>query len=642
MSRVIQESSSILNLPTKSAEFDHFGLTLRRWASSKISRPIHVLSLFSGAGGLDIGFHDAGFTIHTMIEIDPRFIDTLQRNCGPGRYFENGSPVRQDINKYRPKADMPVDFIIGGPPCQTFSAAGRRMAGVRGTGDVRGVLFKQYVRILKKLSPKGFLFENVYGLTGAQNGEAWKQIKKAFARAGYKVSFHVLDAADYGVPQHRKRLFIVGTKAKPYAFPKPLYGPNSPDNQPYITAGQVLADVTLTRAEKIRLKVNGKYGKLLNDIPPGLNYAFYTEKMGHPRPIFAWRSKFFDFLYKADPKAPVKTLKARGGQYTGPFHWRSRRFAISEMKRLQTMPDSYDIVGGRQIVVEQIGNSVPPQLARILALTILNQVFKIELPFTLPLLEETQSLKIRQQGSLLTKAYGKKAQVAITKNKHKYGVKRAKKATYSAFLSEDFGWTFSKHEAALHIDFTPSKAQWLFAISLKLPSDKEELSITIEPTPGMNWGLKVDRVILVGAELTPKIFTGAWKAFELELVRHEIKADLVQLCGYYQYSPAFQCSMQYYSADTKDEWRIVQLVVNGTGVGKIYSSYMLSKFWNIPQGKVLHYASYLRSLGYEVRNQNTNPQIPKGHFLIPYMFPTLSPLSVQLSKKLEKIYGGKK
>ena len=90
--------------------------------------------------------------------------------------------------------------------------------------------------------------------------------------------------------------------------------------------------------------------------------------MGHPNPVFAWRSKFSDFLYKADPNSPVRTIKASGGAYTGPFHWDNRFFSYKEYKRLQTFPDDYEISGNKQTAVKQIGNSVPPQLARMMAL----------------------------------------------------------------------------------------------------------------------------------------------------------------------------------------------------------------------------------------------------------------------------------
>lgn len=92
--------------------------------------------------------------------------------------------------------------------------------------------------------------------------------------------------------------------------------------------------------------------------------------MGHPNPIFAWRSKFSDFLYKADPNVPVRTIKAQGGAYTDPVHWDNRFFAYPEYKRLQTFPDDYEISGTKQIAIKQIGNSVPPQMARMMAIAI--------------------------------------------------------------------------------------------------------------------------------------------------------------------------------------------------------------------------------------------------------------------------------
>src|SRR5581483_4840452 len=185
-----------------------------------------------------------------------------------------------------------------GPPCQTFSAAGRRAAGVAGTSDPRGALFEEYIRLLGIIQPKGFLFENVYGITGAQDGQAWREIQTAFKAVGYNLFFRVLDAADYGVPQHRERLFIVGLKEGSYLFPCPTHGPDSPGHEPYFTAGEAVQGADISEASA---GLGGRYGHLLNGIPPGLNYSFYTKEMGHPRPVFSWRSKFSDFLYKADP-----------------------------------------------------------------------------------------------------------------------------------------------------------------------------------------------------------------------------------------------------------------------------------------------------------------------------------------------------
>jgi DNA (cytosine-5)-methyltransferase 1 len=123
-----------------------------------------------------------------------------------------GSYANYGMQCHYAPTEQDIDFIIGGPPCQTFSAAGARASGVNGMDDRRGTLFQEYVRILNQVRPKAFLFENVYRIVGAQGGEPWLLIQEAFKGAGYKLHWRILDAADYGVPQHRVRLIIVGIR----------------------------------------------------------------------------------------------------------------------------------------------------------------------------------------------------------------------------------------------------------------------------------------------------------------------------------------------------------------------------------------------------------------------------------------------
>lgn len=375
---------------------DKFGRAVREWSKDTGACQIKVLSLFSGAGGLDIGFHDAGFNITHAVKIDERFAQSLTANAAKGGYIDGTAVVCKDIRDFSLLEGTKVDFIIGGPPCQTFSAAGRRASGVLGTQDERGTLFQEYVRLLRELQPKGFLFENVYGIVGAEAGKPWAEIQQAFSNAGYRIESRIVDAADYGVAQHRERLIIVGTKTGAYRFPRPTHGPNSPNRKCHVSAEQALdGSNSLEAVDDYQL--GGRYGHLLEQVPPGLNYSFFTEELGHPKPIFAWRSKFSDFLYKADPEMPVRTLKAQGGQYTGPFHWRSRPFSVAELKRLQSFPDAYKIEGGRQVAIHQIGNSVPPQLSRILALSVLEQIFGIASPVSLPTLDAHAELGFRKR-----------------------------------------------------------------------------------------------------------------------------------------------------------------------------------------------------------------------------------------------------
>jgi DNA (cytosine-5)-methyltransferase 1 len=484
-----------------------FGVGLRTWAHGILPKPIRTLSLFSGAGGLDIGFHDAGFEIVEQVEIEEKFVATLRANSGRGKYLAESKVKSTDIRNFHPSDDLKVDFIIGGPPCQTFSAAGRRAAGVRGTTEERGTLFEEYVRLLKQLKPAGFLFENVYGITGADDGKAWQSICAAFAGAGYTITPRVLDAADYGVPQHRERMIIVGTRGKPFKFPRPTHGRDSVDGLPLVSAADALAGVP-NSGEKIKSDLGGRFGHLLKEIPPGLNYSFFTEKMGHPSPIFSWRSKFSDFLYKADPATPIRTLKAQGGQYTGPFHWDSRAFSVVELKRLQTFPDNYEVVGGRQVAIHQIGNSVPPQLARILAVSVLNQVFGVELPVSLPLLETHEKLSFRKHKRSLTTSYRAKAHGAISTLPKSEPLKNAERSSYHAILRNDFGWMINgEQKDSLKVTFSPTDSNWKIKVATG-GTLQEAFHISVLPVKKSGWAVPASKVTLSGSALMREVFTG--------------------------------------------------------------------------------------------------------------------------------------
>lgn len=336
-----------------------------------------VLSLFTGGGGLDIGFKEAGFDIVACLEIDKPSCGTLQMN--KGHYVGDQCQIfNNDITKTAPESLSldSIDFIIGGPPCQSFSAAGRRAGGVYGINDTRGSLFWYYCKFLEHFQPKGFLFENVKGILQANKSDDWNTIKKSFEQVGYRLKYMVLDAADYGVAQHRERVIMVGIREDleaDFAFPLPTHGPDSLDRKDYVTAGQALDD--LDDPNEIVPPYTGKYGHLIPDIPPGMNYSFYTEKMGHPSPRFAWRSKFSGFLYKLSPDQLSKTIVANQGKYDGPFHWKNRKLHVCELKRLQGFPDDYKMIDSKAEATKQIGNSVSPKMAKQLGLAVKKQLF---------------------------------------------------------------------------------------------------------------------------------------------------------------------------------------------------------------------------------------------------------------------------
>lgn len=630
-----------LNVDYGSGWPDRFGTALRKWLRKQNQQPITTLSLFTGGGGLDIGFADAGFHSLEMVEIERKYTKTLEANSETSKLFAGSNVICQDIRDYVPTDDFHVDFIIGGPPCQTFSAAGRRAAGVSGTTDPRGTLFEEYVRLLMKLQPKGFLFENVYGMMGAQEGEAWEEIKAAFRSAGYIIQYRILDTADYGVPQHRERIFIVGLQEGDYLFPLPTHGPDSEDNQPFFTAGLAVEGVDVSEAT---FGLGGQHGHLLNDIPPGLNYSFYTERMGHPRPVFGWRSKFSDFLYKADPDTPVRTIKAQGGQYTGPFSWENRPLTVSEFKRLQTFPDDYDLTGNRQVCIEQIGNSVPPQMARILAISILDQVFKVELPFEMRYLPHHQGLGFRQRKRQKTDDYARKAQEAIAQLKSDKTdateIVDLSDHQNTRYLTEKFGWLSSKRGlcSVIRLHYELKVVSWtIFAQNLDDGTDFQNcFEIEISPASRETWTLPTSGVSLMGGDFSPQTFTALWKALEEKMVELTGIADLVQLNGYYQYLPKLNAKMRFIAPPpSSSRWRILANVVNGVGVAKQMTAEAYQDLFGYHE-PILPIFEYLRILGYEVRNHNTNPQIKPGDYLIPYAFPTLTPRSVQLRKKLRE------
>lgn len=622
---------------------DEFGIALKKSVKKNIHKPIKTLSLFSGGGGLDIAFHDAGFDIVQMIELDNRFHQTLYSNASAEGYFDDTEAICIDIRDYDPPENLEVDLIIGGPPCQTFSAAGRRASGVLGTDDPRGTLFEEYVRILKKLKPKAFVFENVYGILGAQNGEPWKEIVSAFENVGYNLSYRILDTADYGVPQHRERLIIVGVKNGNYLFPRPSHGPDSQDDRNYYLPEIAVEGVV---GDKPSIE-SGKYTELLRKIPPGLNYSYFTEKMGHPNPVFAWRSKFSDFLYKADPKMPVRTLKAQGGKYTGPFHWDSRPFSLEELKRLQTFPDKYAFSGGKQVVTMQIGNSVPPQFGRILAISILDQIFNIPLPFMIDYLKPNEELGFRKRKTRLTKIYQDKAKEAILRldnvadNVNNLSSSFEYNQINNAFISDKFLLKLENNNTKLE------KCNFVYRIlivneklTIEVSNDKmkmekvKDLQISIEPRK--EWNLPFKEIILGITGSSKHLYTASWKVLENYLATNNIRADLVQLNGYYQYPSLIRFKKIKWSENFGgvEHFTTIAQILEGKGVNELLTIRELGFEWGISEDKVKSILLELKSLGYEVRSEYTNSQIPSGKVLIPYSFPTLSHQSVQLSKQL--------
>ncbi len=335
-----------------------------------------AISLFSGAGGLDLGAERAGYEVRAAVEWDRDAAATMEKN-----FSHLSAPVICKDILDTPTAEIlraaglrpgtRPDLLIGGPPCTPFSKSGFWLEYKREGLDPDASLLQAYARVLAEARPHRFVLENVYALTYRNKASrpAFQRLVREIDAAGYHFDAGVLNAADYGVPQARPRLFILGApKDEPVPrLPAPTHGGrwerrlSGNPARPHVTAGQALADL-VTDPEPGEA-VNGKYGHLLPAIPPGDNYLFYTARRGHPDPQFEWRSKYWSFLLKLSPDKPAPTIQAQPGPYVGPFHWENRRLRTGEIKRLFTYPDAFEVVGNRSSVQAQLGNSVPPLLA---------------------------------------------------------------------------------------------------------------------------------------------------------------------------------------------------------------------------------------------------------------------------------------
>ncbi|WP_082475187.1 DNA cytosine methyltransferase [Frigoribacterium sp. Leaf263] len=343
-----------------------------------------VLSLFSGCGGLDLGFEQAGFEIVLGVDNDSASAASHARNF-PGAAFFHGSIAdfteSSAVSMIGDEVVKDIDILIGGPPCPPFSKSRfYRTEMPRAMADPVGeVTIGGYLETLKWLKPRVFLLENVAGMSFKVHRETLDYILATAESLGYSCDFKVLNAADYGVPQVRQRFFIVGTLEGEFDWPQPSHvNPTELEHSgriPWVSAGEVISDLdTDENAADIGHVAGGKHRDLLELIPPGDNYLFLTAKRGYSDPKFEWRSRYWSFLLKLSPEMPSWTIQARRSNNMGPLHWRNRILRIEEVKRLQTFPDTWYLHGNVERQWRQVGNAVPPLLAKSLAQQIMELV----------------------------------------------------------------------------------------------------------------------------------------------------------------------------------------------------------------------------------------------------------------------------
>ncbi len=339
-----------------------------------------AISLFSGAGGLDLGIESAGFQVAAAVEANHDAADTMEKNfAGLVAPVLRGDivniPTREILRAGGLKGRDRPELLVGGPPCTPFSKSGFWLEWKRAGLDPDASLLQAYTRVLGEARPRAFILENVYALTYRNHASrpAFQRLLTEIDQAGYHCAWAVLNSADFGVPQLRPRLFIVGTPKGCVLpeLPKPTHGgrwerrTTGGGDLPHVTAGEALAGLAaIPEPEEV---IRGKWGHLLPEIPPGDNYLHYTAERGHPSPVFGWRSRYWSFLLKLSPDRPSPVIQAQPGPNVGPFHWDNRRLRVPELKRLFTFPDEFELVGRRTSIQAQVGNSVPPLLAQRVA-----------------------------------------------------------------------------------------------------------------------------------------------------------------------------------------------------------------------------------------------------------------------------------
>ena len=328
---------------------------------------MNVISLFSGCGGLDLGFEKAGFDIPVANEFDPTIYETFKVNH-PRTHLVEGDVRQVTKNDMAPYINGEVDGIIGGPPCQSWSEAG----ALRGIEDARGQLFFDYIRILKEFKPKFFLAENVSGMLANRHNDAVKNILKLFDDAGYDVSLTLANAKDYGVAEERKRVFYIGFRKDlhiSFVFPKG----STTDDSKKITLRDIIWDLQYSAVPA---------GKGNHHNPNAINNNEYFT--GAFSPIFMSRNrvKSWDeqaFTVQASgrqcqlhPQAPkMMRYGTNDCRFLEGYESLYRRMTIREIARIQGFPDDFQFIyENTDDAYKMIGNAVPVNLAYEIAVAI--------------------------------------------------------------------------------------------------------------------------------------------------------------------------------------------------------------------------------------------------------------------------------
>lgn len=358
----------------------------------------NVIDLFCGCGGFSKGFEEAGFNVRFGIDLWNDAIVTYKKN------FPDTVVLNEDIQKVSAEQILEmcnmsaddVDVIIGGPPCQGFSVSGKRMID-----DERNKLYKSFVELVANIKPKVFVMENVPGLIRLFNGKVGEQVVEDFTNIGYTVKHRILSADNYGVPQQRKRVFFVGlnnekfTSPDSYIYPTPITGIG--DLVPSLTSKDAISDLDFVPDDVVlgedipyKLPPQNTYQRMMREgsnsilnhsvtlhkartkeiiamVPDGGNYKDLPQELWSTRKVhIAWT--------RMDSQKPCFTIDTGHNHH---FHYRANRVpTVRESARIQSFPDTFEFIGIKTSQLKQVGNAVPPFLAKAVAESVISVLEK--------------------------------------------------------------------------------------------------------------------------------------------------------------------------------------------------------------------------------------------------------------------------
>jgi len=355
---------------------------------------LKIIDLFAGVGGISSGFEKVGFEVVSANEYKEEIANTYIKN------HPKTKMIIEDITKVKSKdllnGEKEIDVIVGGPPCQGFSMAGRRIRGGEGAflNDPRNELFKEFIRVVKEIKPKVFVMENVAAMLNIHGGAVKDEIIESFKKIGYETKVHVLLAAEYGVPQMRKRAVFIGNRIgidPEKFFPEKTHGPKS--TKPYITIAETILDLPKVSAgagafeseydstkniSEYQKERRGKNKKLYNhqatQHDPRIIEILKNIKEGEGRSslpkALQTKSVHSGAFGRLNRDKPAYTITTRFdtpsvGRVTHPSQHRA--LTPREAARIQSFDDDFIFYGSKSSIGIQIGNSVPPLLAKAIA-----------------------------------------------------------------------------------------------------------------------------------------------------------------------------------------------------------------------------------------------------------------------------------